>query len=121
MFIIHASTSQHLPGTMSKTMPFVVTCVLQRRQPYLKVKTFINITMPINLLNFLLKHSQVLTTIINININLALPGLYAKEGDNRYNAFEKDIAVVHFFFQVTITINQVTLFKVTKMFTIISK
>ena len=95
---------------MSKTTPFVATCVLQRRQPYLKVKTFINITTPINLLNFLLKHSQVLTTIINININLASPGLYAKEGDNRYNAFEKDIAVVHFFFQVTITINQETLF-----------
>ena len=82
----------------------------------MKVKTFINITTPINLLKFLLKHSQVLTTIINININLALPGLYAKEGDNRYNAFEKDIAVVHFFFQVMITLNQETLIKVTKIY-----
>ena len=27
-------------------------------------------------------------------------GLYEKEGDNKYNAFDKDIAVVHFFFQV---------------------
>merc|ERR1719192_1323804 len=25
--------------------------------------------------------------------------LYEKEGDNKYNAFDKDIAVVHFFFQ----------------------
>ena len=31
-------------------------------------------------------------------------GLYANEGDNRYNAFEKDIAVVHFFFQVIVII-----------------
>ena len=28
------------------------------------------------------------------------PGLYAKDGDNQYDAFEKDIGVVHFFFQV---------------------
>ena len=32
-----------------------------------------------------------------VNIKL---GLYEKEGDNKYNAFDKDIAVVHFFFQV---------------------
>ena len=29
-------------------------------------------------------------------------GLYKQESDNSYNAFEKDIAVVHFFFQVVI-------------------
>ena len=29
-----------------------------------------------------------------------MPGLYANKEDNYYNAFEKDIAVVHFFFQV---------------------
>ena len=29
-------------------------------------------------------------------------GLYDKEEDKYYNAFEKDIAVVHFFFQVFI-------------------
>ena len=29
-----------------------------------------------------------------------LAGLYKTEGSNNYNAFEKDIAVVHFFFQV---------------------
>ena len=29
-------------------------------------------------------------------------GLYDKEEDKYYNAFEKDIAVVHFFFQVYI-------------------
>ena len=28
-----------------------------------------------------------------------LSGLYKEEGANSYNAFEKDIAVVHFFFQ----------------------
>ena len=30
-----------------------------------------------------------------------IQGLYKEEEDNSYNAFEKDIAVVHFFFQVT--------------------
>jgi hypothetical protein len=32
--------------------------------------------------------------------NFVLTGLYANKEDNYYNAFEKDIAVVHFFFQV---------------------
>ena len=31
-------------------------------------------------------------------------GLYDKEEDKYYNAFEKDIAVVHFFFQVTVRV-----------------
>ena len=29
-----------------------------------------------------------------------IPGLYSKQEDNYYDAYEKDIAVVHFFFQV---------------------
>ena len=33
--------------------------------------------------------------------NITIQGLYKEEEDNSYNAFEKDIAVVHFFFQVT--------------------
>ena len=31
-------------------------------------------------------------------------GLYKQEEDNSYNAFEKDIAVVHFFFQVIVMV-----------------
>ena len=33
-----------------------------------------------------------------------LKGLYKQEEDNSYNAFEKDIAVVHFFFQVMVMV-----------------
>ena len=36
------------------------------------------------------------------NVGLIFKGLYKQESDNSYNAFEKDIAVVHFFFQVVI-------------------
>ena len=32
-------------------------------------------------------------------------GLYSKQEDNYYDAYEKDIAVVHFFFQVAYTYN----------------
>ena len=39
-------------------------------------------------------------TIVTIVIIVTCAGLYKTEGDNSYNAFEKDIAVVHFFFQV---------------------
>ena len=34
-------------------------------------------------------------------MSIIIQGLYKEEEDNSYNAFEKDIAVVHFFFQVT--------------------
>ena len=33
-------------------------------------------------------------------LHFIIKGLYVTEDDNSYNAFEKDIAVVHFFFQV---------------------
>ena len=33
-------------------------------------------------------------------LHCIVKGLYKQEEDNSYNAFEKDIAVVHFFFQV---------------------
>ena len=32
---------------------------------------------------------------------LDISGLYSKKEDNYYEAYERDIAVVHFFFQVT--------------------
>ena len=35
-------------------------------------------------------------------LHCILKGLYKQEEDNSYNAFEKDIAVVHFFFQVMV-------------------
>jgi hypothetical protein len=40
-----------------------------------------------------------LTNIMFIYLIL-IAGLYESEEENSYNAFEKDIAVVHFFFQV---------------------
>ena len=47
----------------------------------------------------------MMVTMMTMTIlHCILKGLYKQEEDNSYNAFEKDIAVVHFFFQVMVMV-----------------
>ena len=47
---------------------------------------------------------MMMTMVTMTILYCILKGLYKQEEDNSYNAFEKDIAVVHFFFQVMVMV-----------------
>ena len=47
---------------------------------------------------------MMMTMMTMTILHCILKGLYKQEEDNSYNAFEKDIAVVHFFFQVMVMV-----------------